>query len=210
MDIVSRLKQFMEYTGMASSQFADTAQIPRPTLSQIMSGRNKKISNEIIGKLHEAFPHLNVIWLLFGDGDMLTADDKQISEPLNGNTLFDSIDYVPYGKEVGAPGDPYANSPYNGAEKSQTPPTPYPPFNRPAANRNIYHTGPTTDPQASQASQVSAATQTNTETSPQPQATIAPIIAAAEAADKTKHIASIMVFYTDSSFETFYPRTAQK
>jgi predicted transcriptional regulator len=53
MDIVTRLKQFMDYTQLPSSQFADQAQIPRPTLSQIMNGRNKKISNELITKLHE-------------------------------------------------------------------------------------------------------------------------------------------------------------
>lgn len=70
MDFVTRLKQYIEYTGLPFSQFADTAQIPRPTLSQILNGRNKKISNELIAKLHEGFPKLNVIWMLFGEGTM--------------------------------------------------------------------------------------------------------------------------------------------
>lgn len=64
MDFVTRLKQYIEFTGLPVSQFADTAQIPRPTLSQILNGRNKKISNELIAKLHEGFPRLNIIWLL--------------------------------------------------------------------------------------------------------------------------------------------------
>ncbi|MDE6542191.1 MAG: helix-turn-helix transcriptional regulator [Muribaculaceae bacterium] len=54
MDIASRLRQYMEAKEIASSQFADTAEIPRPTLSQLLNGRNKKISNELIGKIHDA------------------------------------------------------------------------------------------------------------------------------------------------------------
>ena len=81
MDIATRLKQFMTAKNIASSQFADSADIPRPTLSQLLNGRNKKISNELIGKIHEAFPSLNVMWLMFGEGDMECAVNTQISEP---------------------------------------------------------------------------------------------------------------------------------
>ena len=62
---------FMEQAGISSSQFADTCEIPRPTLSQLLNGRNKKVSDEVIGKIHRAYPSLNVMWLLFGDGEML-------------------------------------------------------------------------------------------------------------------------------------------
>ena len=62
---------FMEQAGISSSQFADTCEIPRPTLSQLLNGRNKKVSDEVIGKIHRAYPTLNVMWLLFGDGEML-------------------------------------------------------------------------------------------------------------------------------------------
>ena len=61
----------MDQAGISSSQFADTCEIPRPTLSQLLNGRNKKVSNEVIGKIHRAYPSLNVMWLLFGDGEML-------------------------------------------------------------------------------------------------------------------------------------------
>lgn len=83
MDIVARLKQYIEYLGMPITQFADTAQIPRPTLSQILNGRNKKISNEVISKLHDAFPSLNVMWLMFGDGNIESCENMQTSEPQN-------------------------------------------------------------------------------------------------------------------------------
>lgn len=65
---------------MANSQFADKADVPRPSLSQILNGRNKKISNEFITKLHDAFPSLNVLWLLFGDGDMVNDKNIQFSD----------------------------------------------------------------------------------------------------------------------------------
>jgi len=83
MDIATRLKQFMAAKNIASSQFADSADIPRPTLSQLLNGRNKKISNELIGKIHGAFPSLNVLWLMFGEGQMESCSDSQISERQN-------------------------------------------------------------------------------------------------------------------------------
>lgn len=67
--ICGRLKFFMEQAGFTSSQFADKANIPRPSFSQLLSGRNKKISDEIFRKLHEAFPQLSIPWLMFGEGD---------------------------------------------------------------------------------------------------------------------------------------------
>ena len=71
MDIVSRLKIFLQQNGIGISQFADTCEIPRPTLSQLLNGRNKKVSDELISKIHRAYPALNIMWLLFGDGDMI-------------------------------------------------------------------------------------------------------------------------------------------
>lgn len=83
MDIASRLRQFMAEKNIASSQFADSADIPRPTLSQLLNGRNKKISNELIAKIHEAFPSLNVLWLMFGEGEMEQNANMQFSQPQN-------------------------------------------------------------------------------------------------------------------------------
>lgn len=81
MNIVDRLKDYMDYIGMASTQFADVANIPRPTISQILNGRNRKISNEVIEKLHIGFPDLNIMWLLFGDGEMQTSSNNRLQEP---------------------------------------------------------------------------------------------------------------------------------
>lgn len=75
-NIATRLKLFFEYAGLTNSQFADACGIPRPTLSQILTGRNKKISDVLIGQIHQAFPKLSVLWLLFGEGNMLVTEKK--------------------------------------------------------------------------------------------------------------------------------------
>ncbi len=84
MDIVDRLIKFRDHIGYTNSQFADMAGIPRPTLSQFLNGRNKRLSDDLTSRLHTAFPSLNVMWLLFGEGNMLTNENFEISETQKG------------------------------------------------------------------------------------------------------------------------------
>ena len=65
-----RLKLFMDAIGISSSQLADRCGVPRPSMSSILSGRNKKISDTLIGQIHAVFPQLNVLWLMCGEGEM--------------------------------------------------------------------------------------------------------------------------------------------
>lgn len=76
-----RLKHFMDYKGMTNSQFADCCGIPRPTLSQLLSGRNKKLSDQVLRPIHDHFPELSVLWLMFGEGDMLASVDTDFVNP---------------------------------------------------------------------------------------------------------------------------------
>ena len=101
MDIISRLKRFLEQNGISNSQFADTCEIPRPTLSQLLNGRNKKVSDEVISKIHAAYPALNIMWLMFGDGEMFdsraanlpgNSDAQNLSKtPQTGNLFMGGI-----------------------------------------------------------------------------------------------------------------------
>lgn len=81
MDLVNRLKHYMAQSQVTISQFADRCGIPRPTMSQLMNGRNKRISDEVITKIHNAFPNLSVLWLMFGEGEMTSFPNNEISEP---------------------------------------------------------------------------------------------------------------------------------
>lgn len=96
MDIVNRLNHFLRQADISKSQFADSCGIPRPTASQILSGRNKKISDEIIAKIHSVYPNLSIMWLMFGEGS-ITVDPN---EPLHNqstvseapeNSIFDTL-----------------------------------------------------------------------------------------------------------------------
>lgn len=78
MNIVDRLNAFLEISQITKSQFADNCDIPRPTASQILSGRNKKISDDIISKIHSVYPNLSVSWLMFGEGEMLISATPDI------------------------------------------------------------------------------------------------------------------------------------
>ena len=59
--IIQRLNEFIRYTGLSSTQFADKAGIPRPTLSQMVHGRNKSVNNQMLAKLNENFPELSIM-----------------------------------------------------------------------------------------------------------------------------------------------------
>ena len=62
-----RIKEIMEREGMGQSQFADHIGVNRPTLSHILAGRNNP-SMEVVMKIHQKFPKINLLWLLDGIG----------------------------------------------------------------------------------------------------------------------------------------------
>lgn len=62
-----RIKQIIEREGMSQSQFADFIEVNRPTLSHILAGRNNP-SMEVVMKIHQKFPQINILWLLDGVG----------------------------------------------------------------------------------------------------------------------------------------------
>lgn len=106
-NVVIRLKGFIDSEGLTHSQFADRCEIPRPSLSQLLSGRNKKISDVLIRQIHRAFPQLSVTWLLFGEGPMLlvpkTAEqtESDAHDVFTGDTLFDFSDNDKSGENNG-------------------------------------------------------------------------------------------------------------
>ncbi|MBO5052623.1 MAG: helix-turn-helix transcriptional regulator [Muribaculaceae bacterium] len=186
MDIVDRLKLFMSQLGMSSSQLADTASIPRPTLSQIITGRNKKISNEIFSKLHDAFPELNMMWLMFGDGQMTndyiprndTINLKTPNSTDNHSSLFDidMSDELISNNQVRHHSELKKMQQKGGTSNGMT---------SPGIMSSDVISGIIN----------AEITQSNKESLP----------IAENAQSTAKNIVSIMVFYDDNSFETFYP-----
>lgn len=70
-NVAARLKKYIEFKNLTSSQFADLCGIPRPSLSQLLTGRNKKINDVTLSQIHSGCPDLSISWLLFGEGDMI-------------------------------------------------------------------------------------------------------------------------------------------
>lgn len=183
MDIVDRLKIYIEHLGIASSQFADAASIPRPTLSQLLNGRNKKVSNEFITKIHEAYPALNVVWLLFGSGDMESAENIQISEAKNVPNQAATDSLFPDLKEI----DEDTTSSNSDTEKRSN--NFYGPDNDLSDPKNAKSPG---------------------DTRPRDAEIDSFIAGRVSCGDNVRKVQSIMIFYSDSSFETFYPSNKQQ
>lgn len=177
MDIVSRLKIFMNYLSVSNSQFADSCRIPRPTISQILNGRNKKISDELISKIHETYPSLSVLWLMFGEGEMLIDSNIKISEPQNSPIIdFGNI-------EQSNPEGIIPTLNFDNTHEEQS-------------SDNF-----TTDNTISKSEEPTFLS-SNTPTGTQSTATKTSI---SFNTNVTKKIVNIMVFYNDNSFESFTP-----
>lgn len=80
--------------GISNSQFADECGISRPTLSQLITGRNKKVSDVIITQIHKAFPSLSILWLLFGEGEMWNGEPPHFDNNSDSDTPGDGQDYL--------------------------------------------------------------------------------------------------------------------
>jgi len=179
MDIIDRLKQFISHTGMSSSRFADFAGIPRPTLSQLIHGRNKTINDQLLRKLDDAFPDLDIRWLLCGKGEMLSSPNIEISGPQN--SLFvqqqeryspDSMDNAElYARQDKVSNETSNKNTDNGIEDNPS---------------YIESIPSSTSPCDTSPSSATATTDDLTTYS-------------------HKKIESIIVFYSDKSFATFYP-----
>ena len=96
MDIVARLNSFINQLGMPITQVADSCGIPRPSMTQLLKGRNQKISDDVLRKLHVRFPRLNILWLLCGEGDMLLdgTSEAQTGHEMNAEAAELSVNQM--------------------------------------------------------------------------------------------------------------------
>ena len=84
-----RIELLMKCYDLSPSQFADRAGIQRASVSHIISGRNKP-SLEVMLKIYEAFPGLDMKWLMTGVGEEPFVQDLH-GESMVENTLFNNI-----------------------------------------------------------------------------------------------------------------------
>lgn len=183
MDIVSRLKIFLQENGISNSLFADNCNIPRPTLSQLLNGRNKKVSDELIAKIHAAYPALNVMWLMFGDGDMFVPNANMPAAENQTQFADNAIEFnAPNIDAKNATRQTTIN--FGGGDRSD-----YHEQSRPSGN--VMHNSPIADvvPTMVRASKNGMQRQS--------------------APGEERRVTSIMVYYSDGRFETFVPQNGQ-
>lgn len=80
----NRLKEIFTYYTISASAFAEKLQIPRSSISHIISGRNKP-SLDFVLKVIENFPEVELYWLLNGKGNFPKIEKNEDSP-----TLFSS------------------------------------------------------------------------------------------------------------------------
>ena len=195
-NIAIRLKLLITDLGINSSVFADTCGISRATLSQLLTGRNKKINDILISQIHKAYPNLSIMWLLFNEGDMWSKSSHQdntsdSSEP-NGPTEEISID------ESNSTDNPYSNRKQDtGYSKN------------PSDNQNSLTTG-RDDMQYSKENGLNQLENITNETINQEinaRIKTASLMNEIEILrSKIKKVVQITIYYDDSTFESFYPK----
>ncbi|MGD9928782.1 MAG: helix-turn-helix domain-containing protein [Mangrovibacterium sp.] len=72
----NRIKRFMDYKGLTSSELADSIGVQRSNVTHVLHGRNNP-SFPFISKLLEAYPEIDAKWLIMGEGEMLVTGTKQ-------------------------------------------------------------------------------------------------------------------------------------
>lgn len=181
--VADRIKQFIDHLGITITQFADSTGIQRPSMSQMLSGRNQKISITTIGKIHERYPDLSIYWLLYGNGPMLLSESNGAFA-----TAIESPTFTPTEDEPGFPsgGAPFMSlfNDENGANVSED--TGVPGY---AKENGLKRSSNMMNPAENEIKNQENIANNRMR----------------EADAKNKRIVKIMIFYSDNTFESFSP-----
>ena len=98
-----RIELIMKSYGLSPSQFADRTGIQRASVSHIISGRNKA-SLEVMLKIYDSFPGLDMEWLMTGRGKG-PGSGNAVSASLPATSLFSdqAVDNMPSGYSLEVP-----------------------------------------------------------------------------------------------------------
>ena len=67
-----RIREIIDWANLSQQDFATRLGISPASLSSIFTGRTNPTNNHVQA-IHRVFPEINVNWLLFGEGDMLSS-----------------------------------------------------------------------------------------------------------------------------------------
>ena len=97
--IVTRIKSIIAHYGLSVSAFADTIGVQRSSISHLLNGRNKP-SLDFVLKLVEAYPEVDLYWLLQGNGEFPAKEPRETQVTLREDSP--TLDFVntPHKPEV--------------------------------------------------------------------------------------------------------------
>lgn len=183
--VADRIKQFIDYLGITITQFADNTGIQRPSMSQMLSGRNQKISITTIGKIHERYPDLSIYWLLYGNGPMLLSESNgAFSAAIESSTI------IPTEDDSGLPtgGSPFMSLFDDESGKNTAEDTSKPEYAKENSSNRAINFANSAENESERSKNI-------------------PYIPPREADAKNRRIVKIMIFYSDNTFESFSPES---
>lgn len=111
-----RIAQIVRIEGLSLAEFTQRVGIAPATMSHILNGRNKP-SLDVVTRIHEAFNDISLEWLLFGTGEMRTAQKTE------NNVASSSL--LPFADEMPEIAQPVASAPsipnYQGTSRVHNP-----------------------------------------------------------------------------------------
>ncbi|MEW2922012.1 helix-turn-helix transcriptional regulator [Muricauda sp. ANG21] len=75
--IVTRIKTIIEHYDISVSAFAESIGVQRSSISHLLNGRNKP-SLDFVLKLTDAYPDVDLYWLLQGRGEFPSDESKEV------------------------------------------------------------------------------------------------------------------------------------
>ena len=103
------ISSILDREGLKAATFAKSVGVVPTQIYDLQKGKIKKISEEIADKIISVYHHYNKVWLLTGEGDMLTSDvpparsvdiPEEIGDGFNPRELLDIIhDLTAQGKQ---------------------------------------------------------------------------------------------------------------
>lgn len=205
-----RIREIMGTTALSQQDFAARLGVSPATLSSILNGRTGA-SNKIVQAIHHAFPEVNINWLIFGEGSMV-SDGAESDEV--GNMNAEETALGGYSESGSAsPGD--GGYLVAGESLHVTPADSY----LPAGGGDLFNSSIAEDSRKAVAPQHQAASLQRTTTSPRtPQGVQRGVLQhvlgtgreeiqkIANNVDMLKReIREIRVFFSDGTYETFGP-----
>ena len=89
--VLDRIKQFIDYKGIAISAFEKSIGMSNASLSKSMKTRGS-IGADKLGNILSAYPEISPRWLVTGEGNMLTQSRDEVPEVVEKKTEVNITD----------------------------------------------------------------------------------------------------------------------